>query len=81
MTDPADPRLIRVPGPHVGADWNAAALPWKLLWMLAGNPICCSAARITLTASPRETFGRMPAAITTRAAGVFPPPLNSTPST
>jgi phage tail-like protein len=26
MTDTSDPRLIRVPGPHVGKDWSAAAL-------------------------------------------------------
>lgn len=27
MTDPAEPRLIEVPGPHAGADWRASALP------------------------------------------------------
>ena len=38
--------------------WNAAAVPWNAVWMLAGMPICFCACSIALTASPSEDAGR-----------------------
>ncbi len=35
-------------------DWNASAAPWKLVCMLAGRPISCSAALMASTAAPSD---------------------------
>ena len=38
--------------------WNAAAVPWKLVWMLAGMPISCSACSIALRCFAQRHAGR-----------------------
>src|SRR5258708_6242194 len=37
--------------------WKAAAVPWKLAWMVDGKPMLRSALSITVVASPSETPG------------------------
>ena len=39
------------------ADWNALALPWKVVTSDAGLPLSCSNCRIAATASPSATPG------------------------
>ena len=41
----------------VSDDWNACALPWKLVGSEAGLPISCSTCWIASTASPSATPG------------------------